>query len=109
MSESAEGSLQNASTELRRAVEVLRRRPVDQVAARSLVAEFHELRTLMSTMALLMTSFGLSRYGRLIRPERSTAAGVLAEADADLGAASDHLGQAAGHLTAARRKLDSLH
>jgi hypothetical protein len=49
-------------------VEVLRRRPVDDVAAKALVAEFHELRTLMSTMALLVTSFSLSRYARLIRP-----------------------------------------
>ncbi|MFI7063741.1 hypothetical protein ACIBL3_22335 [Kribbella sp. NPDC050124] len=109
MSESAEDSLQDASAALRRAVEVLRHRPVDDVAAKSLVAEFHELRTLMSTMALLMTSFSLSRYARLIRPQRPTTAGVLTEADADLSAASDHLGHGADRLTAARRKLDSLH
>jgi hypothetical protein len=36
-------------------------------------------------------------------------AGVLADADADLSAASDHLGLAAGRLTAARQKFDSLH
>ncbi|MFI6677328.1 hypothetical protein [Kribbella sp. NPDC050470] len=94
---------------MRRAVDVLRHRPADEVAAKGLVAEFHELRALMSTMALLMTSFSLSRYARLIRPQRPTTAGVLTEADADLIAASDHLDQAAGRLTAARQKLDSLH
>lgn len=102
MSESAEDSLQEASAALRRAVEVLRRREVDDVAAKSLVAEFHELRSLMSTSALLMSSFGLSRYAD------HGPVDLLAEADADLSAASDHLNQAAASLTAARQKLGSL-
>lgn len=112
VSESAEESLQDASTALRRAVEVLRRRPVDDVAAKSLVGEFHELRTLMSTATVLMQSLGLSRYAGLIRPQGLPAGidqgptSVLEEADVDLSAASDHLRQAAGRLTAARQKLD---
>ncbi|WP_329000822.1 hypothetical protein OHA18_41125 [Kribbella sp. NBC_00709] len=113
MSESAEDSLQEAGAALRRAVEVLRRRPVDDVAAKVLVAEFHELRTLMSTAALLMGSFDLSRFAGLIhpRPVRNEAgrdSSVLEEADADLTAALSHLNQAAEGLTAARQKLDTL-
>ncbi|MEI8412316.1 MULTISPECIES: hypothetical protein [unclassified Kribbella] len=96
MSESAEDSLQEAGTALRRVVEILRRRPADDVAAKALVAEFHELRILMSTAALLVSSFGLARYDG------------LDEADADLALASDDLSRAAGHLTAARQKLDVL-
>jgi len=40
MADSAEGSLQEAGASLRHAVEVLRRCPVDEVAAKALVAEF---------------------------------------------------------------------
>ncbi|RZU11211.1 hypothetical protein EV645_6371 [Kribbella rubisoli] len=43
---SAEDPLQEAGAALRRAVEVLRHRPADDVAAKMLVAEFHELRSL---------------------------------------------------------------
>ena len=111
---SAEDSLQEAGAALRRAVEVLRRRPVDDVAAKALVAEFHELRTVMSTATLLMQSFDLPRFAELVDPQELPAdpdhgsAGVLEEADADLNAASDHLSRAAGCLTAARQKLDTL-
>lgn len=109
--ESAEDSLQEAGAALRRAVEVLRRRPVDDLAAKALVGEFHELRTVMSTATLLMQSFGLPRFAELdgiqAAPDRGST-GLLEEADADLTAASDHLSRAAGCLTSARRKLDTL-
>jgi len=114
MADSAEGSLQEAGASLRHAVEVLRRRPVDDVAAKALVAEFHELRTVMSTAALLMQAFGLSRFAGLLhsRPLRAETDGgsndLLDQADADLNAAFDHLNQAAGFLTAARQRLDLL-
>ena len=114
MSESVENALQDAGTALRHAVEVSRRRPADDVAAKALVAEFHELRTVMSTAALLMQSFALSRFAGLPRPlplHVGTAEGsvsVLEGADADLSAAFEHLNQAAAALTAARQKLDTL-
>ena len=111
MSETAEDSLQEAGAALRHAVEVLRRRPVDDLAAKALVAEFHELRTVMSTATLLMQSFGLPRYAELDGLQAGPAqgsVGLLDEADADLTAASDHLSRAAGCLTSARQKLDKL-
>ena len=112
MSESAEDSLQEAGAALRRAVEVLRRRPVDDLAAKALVAEFHELRTVMSTATLLMQSFDLPRFAQLVgtppRQPDHEYVGVLDRADADLTAASDHLSRAAGCLTSARKKLDTL-
>lgn len=109
MSESAEDSLQEASAALRRAVEVSRRRPADDVAAKALVAEFHELRTLMSTATLLMSSFGLPRFAGVIQSRTDANPGdVLDQADGELAAASDHLSQAAARLTAARQHLDSL-
>ena len=110
----AEDSLQEAGAALRRAVEVLRRRPVDDLAAKALVGEFHELRTVMSTATPLMQSFGLPRFAELVDPLGLPAdpghgsAGVLEQADADLTAASDHLNRAAGCLTSARQKLDTL-
>ena len=109
MSEGVEYALQEAGAALRQAVEVLRRRPVDDVAAKDLVAEFHELRTVMSTAALLMQSFGLPRFAGLLHTEAEQgSAGVLEGADADLRAAFDHLNQAASSLTTARQKLDTL-
>ena len=102
---STEDSLQEASAALRAAVEVLRRRPADDVAAKSLVAEFHELRTLMSTVTLLTSSFGLPRFADVMHAERAS---TLQEADSELSAASDHLSQAAAHLTTARKGLESL-
>jgi len=109
--DTAEDSLQEAGAALRRAVEVLRRRPVDDLAAKALVGEFHELRTVMSTATLLMQSFGLPRFAELDRiqaePDQASV-GLLEEADADLTAASDHLSRAAGCLTSARQKLDTL-
>jgi hypothetical protein len=114
VSESAEYALQEAGVALRHAVEVLRRRRVDDVAAKALVAEVHELRIVMSTAALLMQSFGLPRFSSLLHPPPSDAqtaegsVGVLEGADADLSAAFDHLNQAAAGLTAARQKLDTL-
>ena len=104
MSDSVEDALQEAGAAVRHAVEILRRRPADDVAAKGLVGEFHELRTLMSTTALLMQSFGLSRFPAYSGKER----GMLDEADAQLSTAFEHLNQAAGDLTAARQTLDTL-
>jgi hypothetical protein len=113
VSESAEYALQEAGVALRHAVEVLRRRPVDDVAAKALVPEFHELRTVMSTAALLMESFGLPRFAGLLHPlpsqaDKEGSIGVLEGAEADLSSAFEHLNQAAAGLTAARQKLDTL-
>jgi hypothetical protein len=114
VSDSVEDALEQAGAALRNAVEVLRRRPVDEVAAKGLVAEFHELRTVMSAAALLMQSFGLPRFAGVLdvrSPEVVTdegSVGVLEEADADLSSAFAHLNQAAADLTAARQKLDTL-
>lgn len=109
MAESAEDALQEASAALRRAVEVLRRRPADEVAAKALVAEFHELRTLMSTAGLLMSSFGLPRFAGVVQARAEVRpVEVLDLAETELTAASDHLGEAATRLTAARQNLDSL-
>ncbi len=96
---------------------MLRRRPVDDVAAKALVGEFHELRTLMSTATLLMLSFGLPRFAGLIHPTAQELSGepdldpvrFPEAADAEPSAASDHLSQAAGRLTAARQKLGNLY
>jgi hypothetical protein len=112
VSESAEYALQEAGVALRHAVEVLRRRPVDDVAAKALVPEFHELRTVMSTAALL-ESFGLPRFAGLLHPlpsqaDKEGSIGVLEGAEADLSSAFEHLNQAAAGLTAARQKLDTL-
>ncbi|TCC45370.1 hypothetical protein E0H73_44940 [Kribbella pittospori] len=104
MSNSAEDSLQEAGAALRHAVEILRRRPADDVAAKCLVAEVHELRSLMSTVALLMTSIELPRFvGWLDQQTNENAAAVLDEADADLTAAFDHLNSAAACLTGVRQ------
>jgi hypothetical protein len=114
VSESVEDALQEAGAALRHAVEVLRRRPVDDVAAKGLVAEFHELRMVMSTAALLMQSFGLSRFAGLLNgpslhaQTEEDSIGALEVADADLSSAFAHLNQAAAGLTAARQKLDTL-
>jgi hypothetical protein len=106
---SAEEPLQEAGAALRQAVEILRRRPADDAAAKSLVAEIHELRTVMSTAALLMKSFELPRYAGLLdqQPNRGLSV-VLEEADAELNAAFEHLNNAAASLTGARQKLDTL-
>ncbi|MFD3406569.1 hypothetical protein ACFWUU_38135 [Kribbella sp. NPDC058693] len=104
MSHSVEDALQQAGEALRRAVDVLRRRPADEVAAKSLVGEFHELRSLMSTAALLMKSFELTRFAAVSESGRD----ALDGADANLTAALAYLNQAAGELTAARQSLDSL-
>ncbi|MFC6155162.1 hypothetical protein [Kribbella jiaozuonensis] len=104
---SAEESLQEAGAALRHAVDVLRRRPADDVAAKYLVAEFHELRTVMSTAAILMKAFELSRFAVLAHQQQSSGLAVmLDEADADLLAGSDHLNSAAVCLTSARQRLD---
>ncbi|NIK61311.1 hypothetical protein [Kribbella shirazensis] len=66
MSDSVEQSLQEAGAALRQAVEVVRHRAVDDIAAKGLVAEFHELRTVMSAASLLMLSFRLSRFADLL-------------------------------------------
>ena len=109
MTYSAEGPLQEAGERLRCAVEILRRRPADDVAAKCLVDELHELRTMMSATALLMESFELPRFAMLLHPrDRGSSTAVLSRADADLRAAFDHLNSAAANLTAARQRLDTL-
>jgi len=106
VSQSVEGSLQEASVPLRRAVEILRQRPVDDVAAKALVPEIHELRGLMSTVAILMSSYDLPQFADVIRPRQNVGlARALQKADAELSAASDHLNQAASRLTTARQRL----
>ncbi|MFC6160251.1 hypothetical protein [Kribbella jiaozuonensis] len=86
---SAEGPLQEAGAALRQAVEVLRHRPSHDVAAKMLVAEFHELRSLMSSATLLMRSFGVSDFAEVMHAQaEGDRANRLAEAEAGLKAAS---------------------
>ena len=87
MSRSVEGALQEASLPLPHAVEILRHRPADHAAAKALVPELHELRSLMSTVTLLMSSFDLPRFAEVVRPSQGVRpVRVLQEADAELSA-----------------------
>ncbi|WP_433158126.1 hypothetical protein [Kribbella sp. CA-247076] len=110
-------ALQAAYSGLLRAVELERRRPEDSLEAPAVVSDIHELRTIMTAASQLMLSFGLPRYGGMVKwgpagepdnPDNLSPRQFLEAADADLTAAYQHLQRAAESLTSARRRLSAL-
>jgi hypothetical protein len=107
-------ALQQAYSGLLRAVELERRRRDGKLDAAAVVADLHELRTMMSAAAEMMRTFQLAgyqdsaRWGPAGQPDDMndvTPAQVISDADDDLTAAYEHLQQAAQKLTSARRRI----
>lgn len=103
-------ALDQANTALRHAVDAGRTRGADRRSPQLWNDELHELRTLLSTAALMIRTVDLTALvGQVSSADDDLKPGqVLLEADSHLQAAQDDLNRAATALTSARQKIANL-